>query len=217
MVVQNCTTILRGLLPYVINRGFRAECRTGHFSREKLLSSFIQEFSMKKKIFAFAILLVVAVSCFAQTAPKKVLTAADVDNFIKNYRALDTEFEALGDKYDEYFSAYETDSMDESPAASMAAIRSATIPAEITAILKKYGFGENGFEKIIVIGMGYGALALELAIKEEMGSVEMTPEMKPYIDGAYAQVNQLKAGIHKDDLSLISARLDKIAPIMEDE
>lgn len=190
---------------------------------------------MTKKILAAIFVLFFCCATFAQTAPQKILSAKDVDAFIANYAAIESDLEALGDKYDKYFDipgltpaavSGATPTQDQGGAASPAngpgtgipdmaaainALRATKVPSEVQAIMQKHGMGENGFEKYIVISYGFGALYLEKMLKMQCSAKTQTPEMKPYLDQAQQSVEQMKATVHSSDLSLVSARLDDLA------
>jgi hypothetical protein len=166
---------------------------------------------MSLKFRSFAVLLCLGSLLFAQGAPKKVLTPKDVDAFIANYPAMQKEFDALGDKYNDLLGDGEDGG---SYAAVLAQARSAEVPAEIKAILKKYGFGENGFEKLIVITLGCSALEMDRVLSEQAADPDMTADMLSYMDGAKAQVAQMKEAVHKDDLAVIKPKQAKIVEML---
>lgn len=147
----------------------------------------------------------------AQATPKKVLLAQDVINFVSTYEAMDADFTALGDKYDNLIGDMEEG---ESLASAITRARSIHAPVEITMILKKYGYGDNGFEKLMVITFGCSALAMDQAITEQTANIEMTPEMKEYIESARSQVTEMLSAIHTDDLALIRSKQDAIVALL---
>ena len=182
---------------------------------------------MMKKIIASVLLFSLAFASFAQTAPKKVLSAKDVDAFIANHAAIESDLEALGDKYDKYFNIPGMDQEDPQNAAApgsvpdmsaaINALRATKVPAEVQAIMQKHGMGDNGFEKYIVISYGFGALYLEKMLKMQSTAQAQTPEMKPYLDQAQQSVAQMKATVHSSDLALVSARLDDLAATFDEQ
>ncbi len=173
---------------------------------------------MIKRLSALAIFACMAVLLSAQTpAPKKVLTAKDVDIFVAKYPAIEADFEALGDKYDDLLETDMSDPSTGSFGTAIAQVRATKVPAEIAAILKKHGLGENGFEKIMVISFGFVSLEMENAVKEQVNAPGMTPEMKSYMDGALMQVEEMKSSIHKDDLALIASKRAGIAEVLGDD
>lgn len=167
-----------------------------------------------KKCVFFVLSVLLCATVFAQTAPKKVLTAKDVDVFVAKFEAINAEFEALGDKYDNLIGDQDGQT---SFSAVLAQTRSVTVPAEIQTILKKHGFGDNGFEKFMVISLGCSALEMERVMDEEMKGVEITAEMKPYFETAKVQITEMKAAFHPDDLKLIKAKQDKIITLLGSE
>jgi hypothetical protein len=178
---------------------------------------------MTKRILAAIMMLCLVCASFAQTAPKKILSAKDVDAFIANHAAIETDLEALGDKYDKYF---DIPGVNPAPnqggavpdmAAEINALRATKVPAEVQSIMQKHGMGDNGFEKYIVISYGFGALYLEKMLKMQSASQAQTPEMKPYMDQAQQRVAQMKATVNSSDLALVSARLDDLAATFDEQ
>lgn len=172
-----------------------------------------------KKFLSFAVFVLVlcSLSVAQTTAPKKVLTAKDIDIFVAKYPAIEADFEALGDKYDDLLDTDIGDPSLGSFGAAIAQARATKVPAEIAAILKKHGLGENGFEKIMVISFGFVSLEMENVVKEQVNAPGMTSEMKSYMDGALMQVNEMKASIHKDDLALIASKRAGIAEVLGED
>jgi hypothetical protein len=174
---------------------------------------------MKRTLAIIAAICFVAVSLAAQTAPKKVLTGKDIDAFVANFDKIEEELEALGDKYDDYFKTgvEPEDSQMPSPGKTIALMRAKEVPAEVKSVFKRHGLGDNGFEKMIVISAGFGALEMESAIKSQEQEYAEFPDMATYLEAAKSQVAELKSSIHKDDLSLVSSRADELRVFFADE
>lgn len=163
--------------------------------------------------------LFMCVSAFAQTEPKKVLSAEDVDAFIVNQVAIQTDLEALGDKYNDYFQLPEGDAetaADGNIADSINRLRSVKIPDEVQEIMRKHGLGDNGFEKYIVISYCFGALYFDQMINMRFSGQTLNPEMQAYMDQMKAGVEQMKASVHANDLALVSTRLADLAAVLGD-
>lgn len=183
---------------------------------------------MPKKILASFLVLFLCCASFAQTAPKKVLAPKDVDAFIANHAAIESDLEALGDKYDKYFDIPGVGPSAQQGAAPSAnggmpdmasainTLRATKAPAEVQSIMQKHGMGDNGFEKYVVISYSFGALYLEKMLKMQSAAQAQTPEMKPYMDQAEQSVKQMKSTVHSADLSLVSARLDDLAGVFDE-
>ena len=171
---------------------------------------------MKRTLAVLAAICLVAVSLAAQAAPKKVLSGKDIEAFIANFDGIERDMDALGEKYDEYFEAEDQDGT-ASPSMIIAQMRARKVPEEVKAILKKHGLGDNGFEKIIVISAGFGALEMDSSIVAQEQEYADYPEMAGYLDQAKQQTSELKASIHKDDLSLISARSNELRTLFDEE
>ena len=166
---------------------------------------------MFKKTLSVLIFICACTLVFAQTAPKKVLSVKDIDGFIKNYAAMDSEFTALGNMYENLI---EPGTEEETLGSAITRARTTKAPPEIQAIIKKYGFGDNGFEKIMVITFGCSALEMDRAMDEQTAGIEMTPEMKGYLDTAKAQIAEMKAAFDPADLKLIQSKQDEIITLL---
>jgi hypothetical protein len=170
---------------------------------------------MKKPLFAvlslaLSLLLVSQTALFAQSAPKKVLSSKDIDAFAANFETLNGDLDALGDKYESVFAADEN----ATPAEILAKLRTTKVPPEIQSILKKNGLGENGFEKLMVITIGFSALEMESYLNDQQAQYGSSPEFQPYLDKGMTQVKELKAAIHADDLALLTAKHDVLYPLL---
>lgn len=172
---------------------------------------------MKRTLAVVVFVCLVAAGIAAQTAPKKILSGKDIDAFVSNFDAIERDFDALGDKYDEYFMTGSGQDAAASPSATIAMMRAKAVPEEVKAILKKHGLGDNGFEKMIVISAGFGALEMDSSIAAQEQEYADYPEMTTYLDAAKKQVAELKASIHKDDLSLLSARSSALRELFAKE
>ncbi|HOT61294.1 MAG TPA: hypothetical protein PLU93_00370 [Treponemataceae bacterium] len=169
---------------------------------------------MNRKNLIVAVFALVAVfAASAQAAPKKVLSAKDVQTFIDNYEALSADLDALEGKYDDLFTPEEGCDI---PTA-MAAVRAVKVPDEMRAIVKKHGLGDNGFEKIIVIAYSVSYVQLEKGIVELEGQAAEMPEMAGYLDQYRQQLAAMKSGIHPDDLETVRKRADDLAAILGSE
>jgi hypothetical protein len=175
-----------------------------------------KEYPMMKKLAAAVALLCVAALVFAQSEPKKVLSAKDVDGFITNYATIEADLDALGDKYAEFFNA-DTSSEEDDISKMIANTRALKVPDEIQAILKKDGLGDNGFEKFMVITFGFYAIYMEMNLDAEAFLSSEDPEMKAIYDEYMAMVNNMKDAIHKDDLKVIEARKDDLLALLASE
>lgn len=158
-------------------------------------------------LFAFVLC---STALFAENSPEKVLVAADVDAFVANFDELNADLETLGDKYNNLFESSESDS----PTDIMTKIRSVKVPVEIQSILRKHGLGENGFEKVMIITIGFAALEMESILKTQQGGEDNSVEAKANIDKSIADVSKLKAAINSDDLALIASKRDTLYPVL---
>jgi hypothetical protein len=171
-----------------------------------------------KKFFVALTFLALGFLAFAQGTPAKVLSAKDLDAFIANYAALDAALARLGDRYDSYLDISVPETASENPAAiteSIARLRAAVPPPELSSLMKKYGLGANGVEKYIVISYGFGALYFAKTMNEGFAGKNLTPNLRVYIDENNRTFAAMRAAIHKDDLALIVSRLDALIKLHE--
>ena len=163
---------------------------------------------MTKKICITVCLVLVGAFAFAQAQPRAVLSKADIDNFVKNYAAIDEVMSSLpsGDtdiKMDD----------NEDIGASVAKARNAKIPADASAKLARLGLGNNGFEKCIVISFGTTAVFSEEMFK---AFAESGLDMNEGGSDFMKNIAAMKAAIHINDYNLIKSRIDDLVAVMQD-
>jgi hypothetical protein len=164
-----------------------------------------------KKTFITLFLFCIGAAAFAQ--PKAILAKSDIDGFIKNYKAIVTTI----DKYESEFSFLSEDlegKEGDDLTAALLKIRSVPVPEDLRAALSRFGLGNNGFEKVMVILYGTSCLYIEnmvstLSTQEAVENAELTKQILEN------QVNPLKAAIHSNDLSFIAARFTDIFPLLQ--
>ena len=163
---------------------------------------------MSKKICITTLLVLLGVFAFAQAQPRAVLSKADIDNFVKNYAAIDEVMSSLpsGDtdiKMDD----------NEDIVASVAKARSAKIPADVSARLARLGLGNNAYEKCIVISFGTTAVFTEEMFKAFAESgLDMNDGGSDFLKNIVA----MKAAIHANDYNLIKSRMDDLLTVIQD-
>ena len=160
-----------------------------------------------KKVVSLSLVLFLCVAAFAQNPPR-VLAQKDIDAFVANFAAINADIDALGDKYDEFFDSGDEDASLEK---FYAAIHSTKVPAEVAAIFRKYGLGDNGFEKAMVISVGFSALESEGTLNRQIEESGM--------DGAefreaFDWIASIKTTLHKDDLALVGSNRDALRATM---
>lgn len=160
-----------------------------------------------KKVVSLSLILFLCAAAFAQNPPR-VLAQKDVDAFVANFAAINADIDALGDKYDEFFSGGDEDAGIEQ---FYAAIHSSKVPAEVAAIFKKYGLGDNGFEKAMVISVGFSALESEGTLKQQ---IEESGMDGAEFEGAFGWIASIKTTLHKDDLALVNSNRDALRATM---
>ncbi|MDR1931601.1 MAG: hypothetical protein LBQ57_02145 [Spirochaetales bacterium] len=163
---------------------------------------------MVKKICGILFCLCIGVSAFAQARPKQVLAKADIDNFIKNFDAIQEVLDAHEEELSSLVKELNLAEGSELTAA-LAKIRGFSVSAALKSGLAQLGMGNNGFEKVMVILYGIATVILDQMF-QAMGSEE--PEVTAMIE---EQVRPMKAAIHASDLSLLSSRAQELVPLMD--
>ena len=170
---------------------------------------------MIKKICMIAVLVCGGVFAFAQAQPKAVLSKSDIDNFVKNF----VEVQETLDAHDDELSSLEMDFSEmegKSITAAIAKVRSFPVSAGLRTSLARFGLGNNGFEKCMVILYGMSVLYLEEMFAGMsgggQGALDMGEEMAAMIKG---QVAPMKTAIHANDFSLLSSRKGDLLPLFE--
>ena len=167
---------------------------------------------MKKILATATLVLFVAAMVFAQGAPKKILSASDVDAFVANYEALEADLDALEGKYDYLFDPIDEQMEDETAdiAGVFGQMRGIDVPAEIRDVFKKHGMGSDGFEKMIVITASYQTLEMDAQMVQFEQQFKDNPDMQPYLDMAKTQNEELKKVLHKGDIAVVKTRLEDL-------
>ena len=147
-----------------------------------------------------------------QTPPPARLKAQDIDQFCKNYPAMQKDIEALGAKQQGMGQDFTI------PQAVMAS-------SEFKSIMKKYGLDEAFGQKMSAICQGYALLMTRQAMQdmtaqmnqamEEMDKnpnvpAETKQQMKTQMDASTRTMKEteakLKAAVHQDDVTLLEGR-----------
>jgi hypothetical protein len=152
--------------------------------------------------------LCVSVIAFAQSQPKQVLAKADIDNFVKNFTAIQELLDAHVDdltSVTEGMDTFEADDMQ----ATFAKIRSFAVPPDLKKGLSGLGMGDNGFEKIMVILYSVGIvmsdqMLQEMGVEEQEGAAIIKEQMQ-----------SMRDCIHVADMSLIASRSEELMSILE--
>jgi len=136
----------------------------------------------------------------------KVLTQASLDKFLKDLPSVMKELEKLGNDLEEK-AGLDEDSREDGEPLDMAAIRTAMkalyADAKVKAVLARYGWTENFFELYVVVAIGISYLAFEDAY-----AMYPMAEMK-------AMMDQIKAGVHADDLALVKANRGRVEAALD--
>jgi hypothetical protein len=140
---------------------------------------------------------------------KAVLKNGDVEHFIRTFKPMTEELDALG---------YDFEDEDEEEANPMAAFANmrATMKEimtenEVSTILKKYDWDENFIDVFIAISIGY---AYNKMINEIEKMDDSEKEMaKPFMDLFLDQFRQM---VHKKDLEMLQSHMAALDPLFEE-
>lgn len=158
------------------------------------------------KRIAFIICIAVLTSgVFAQEA-KAILTAQDIDIVVRNYSSIDAELDMIDEEYDGLLD-FESDGI--LNPGFITQLRAIKVPESYQAVFRKFGLGNNGLEKIIVIMIGTTIVSLESMLGEFIAYPEM--DNKAAETGLF--LSMLKSSIHASDLALIKSRFSELADL----
>ncbi|MCP4146935.1 MAG: hypothetical protein GY757_04210 [bacterium] len=182
---------------------------------------------MKKKLFLCLILLfALSFYSFADSADKEkeaqtVLKPGDVKQFIKSFPLMKKDFERLGAKYD-------------AKAGNVTVPQALKASSDFMGILKKHGWDEHFFNKMMTIVMGYTSIqygkglkkagaGFEKGIKEIKDNPHLSKAMKEQLikqmkaaTGVMkTQGSQFSRNIHKKDMELISPLVIELKRVLE--
>ncbi len=173
---------------------------------------------MFKKVCVCALIVLSACAAMVCAAepPKKYLSEADVQAFLKNFRQIEKDFEALGESYEEILDISE-DGSDAGYPASLASLLAVDVPADVERILKKNGLSSPSFAKYMVISYSIMILYMEKGMKEQQVQYASMPEVAQSLDQAMAEIETMKKEIHPSDLALVGRNLDALAALVSGE
>ena len=161
-----------------------------------------------KKPFIFTLIMLVTLSGMLQAQEvAAVLTDDDIEHFIKTFKPMTAELEALG---------HNMESDDESdPMADFASVRASMeeimVHEEVLAVLKKYDWDEKFLDTYIATSMGYfiNKMNFELSKMEE-DEKEMA---KPMMDMFMTQMKQL---VNDKDIELLQPYTSELDALFEE-
>jgi hypothetical protein len=167
--------------------------------------------NMLKKIIAIIVFCLISTLAFAQTAPKQVLSAGDVNNFIANYDSIMDAFDTLGDKYDYIFKEVEHIPGFE----KLIRMRTIAAPAAIQDILRKNGLGDNGFEKSMVIMQGIALILMEEDLDSLEAEAKNDPEVMEHVKQAKREIKPFKDSFNTRDIALINNKKNELFELLK--
>ena len=140
-----------------------------------------------------------------------VLKNGDIDHFIKSFKPMTTELEALGHT----FNASDENDNEMNPMADFANMRmkmkEVMSKNEVLTILKKYDWDENFLDIYIAVSMGYFYNTINMELdKMDDAEKEMA---KPMMD---MFLNQITLMVHKDDIEMLKPRMADLDIVFED-
>jgi hypothetical protein len=167
--------------------------------------------SMKKLsalVLASIVVLFATAPVFA--APPSVLTRDILDKFLKDFPQVQAEIEELEDLEEleaelaEEFSDFEIgDDGFPTLESIQAGIMAVMLNPKVNAILARYGWTEAFMETYVVVLSGYSYIAFE-----EIYLAYPIPQIKEVLD-------QLKTGLHPDDLALLKEYRTRIEMVLD--
>ena len=161
-----------------------------------------------KNCHTFILCLFIGIGSLSGQEIKAVLTNDGIDHFIKSFKPMTAELEALGHTMNE-------DSEDTNPMAGFASlsgyIQGLMTKDDVTSILEKYDYDEKYGFTYIAISMGYLYNTMNSEL-EKMDAKEK--EMaKPIMD---MFLNQILLMVHKDDIEMLKSRMADLDAVFED-
>ena len=130
------------------------------------------------------------------TPPKAVLTASDIQLFMKTLKPLQQDIEKLGTKYD----------VDDPTT-----MQSLAASEEIKAVFKKYGWSEDYYLKVAAITSAFAHLKMEKELENipEAQRAYMKQMMESYNVGAKSQLNPADLKIVTDNYTVLNTFFEK--------
>ena len=165
----------------------------------------------------FCILGFVLVSSFvvAQAKPAKILSASDITAMVNHGEAIADELDAVEMPVD--WTAASIMNLEEGDdlVTYVNNLRKTPVSAEVLAIFKKYGLGDNGFEKYIVMTIAISTEVTRAELEEVKALYALMPEGAAFTADLDTLVLRLEQSIHPADLALVRSRIGELEYIAE--
>ncbi|MGB0521941.1 MAG: hypothetical protein ACPGJS_03225 [Flammeovirgaceae bacterium] len=147
--------------------------------------------NLSKRFIACCFVLFIGIStAFSQTTPQALLSASDIDLFIKSFNPLKEDLEKLGHKYE---------GMNHNTITAFAANE------DVKAVFRKHGWKDDFYPKVSAIVYGYSYLKTIQQIDK------MPAEQKQAMEQMMAPMKQQFAAlVHKDDIQTVKKKFDVI-------
>jgi hypothetical protein len=140
----------------------------------------------------------------------RVLAPSDIDAYVTNCDKIWNEIETLDLTSYEFDRIFEIDS---TWGGFYNSIHKKNVPAELAAILKKYGLGDNGIEKYMVIFLGFMIVESEAEIYALCSKSGIDPSDSPDIEEVLEEIDFYKQGINTKDLGLLNSKRDALVSV----
>ena len=172
---------------------------------------------MFNRTFTALSLLLIAATAFAQQAPKKVLSQADINAFNQHIEAINRDLESVESPID--IMEINPMAMDEGNdlTAYITNMRNTPASPAVQAIFRKYGLGDNGFEKYLVILFSVSAEATKREMAEVRDLYAVMPEGASFIASIDSMITQMEAALHRDDRALVLSQIDSLISLIDDD
>ncbi len=157
---------------------------------------------MRRLLAAALAALLLSLPAFSQTPPR-VLTAYDIERFIKDIPGMMEDLEALGSDFDQEVAESQDDPVTFTPATLRSLLAKARASGEVRRVLEKYTWDGRFWDVYYTIYVGVYVSTMDQALVQYP-----SPELK-------ALVEPFRASIHKDDHTLVLRNLPRLLEVFE--
>lgn len=170
----------------------------------------------KRIVFLFGALLAVSTLAVAQTQVTKILSASDITAMINHGDAIADELDAVEVPVDWTAAAFMNMEEGDDLVTYMNNLRKTPVSAEVRAIFRKYGLGDNGFEKYIVMTIAISTEVTRAELEEVKALYAMMPEGESFTIDLDKMLVRMEETVHPADLQLVRSRLGELEFMTEE-
>lgn len=170
----------------------------------------------KRIVFLLCALLAVSTLAVAQTQVTKILSASDITAMINHGEAIADELDAVELPLD--WTAASIMDLEEGDdlVTYVNNLRKTPVSAEVRAIFRKYGLGDNGFEKYIVMTIAISTEVTRAELEEVKALYAMMPEGESFTIDLDKMLVRMEETVHPADLQLVRSRLGELEFMAEE-